>query len=134
LQVECDLGWNIDGVVAALVGGDADAGRAGPRDAAANRHVSASSDRGRRLRRTQSDGWLAGLGASMRQWLENAKRETGLARVYRASGAHPTFAELLESRTIMGNDLGGGSRCGSRWRSAIRSVAPSSVIARCWRR
>lgn len=104
LQVECELGWSIDDVVSALAGGEPDpvASGAGARDAATSttRYVAAWCDLGQRLRCTQSDSWLARLGETMRQWLENAKRETALARAYRASGEYPTFAEMLDCRTI----------------------------------
>ncbi|MDC0673452.1 terpene synthase family protein [Nannocystis radixulma] len=91
MLVEEDLGWDVDEVVQALTSG-----------AARNddsRYVAAWADIGRRLRRSRSASWLERLGVTMRQWMENAKVETGLARAFKR-GSCPEFCTAFDCRTV----------------------------------
>ncbi len=90
-QVEEDFGWTVDSVVAALTG---------PTASPPSRYVAAWADLGARLRATQSERWLVRLGATMRQWLDNARAETAMAKAYRDRGACPEVAALFDCRTI----------------------------------
>jgi hypothetical protein len=92
MQVEEDLGWSVDQVVAALVGH--------PALASPGRYVAAWADLGARLRRTQSAPWIVHLEAAMRQWLDNAKAETSMAKSYRNHAQMPDFDALFECRTV----------------------------------
>jgi len=92
VQVEEEQGWDIDEVIAALTSPEP------PR--CASRYIAAWSDIGRRLQRSQSDAWLENLGATMRQWLENAKVETGMAKAYRRKGVCPELSTLFDVRTV----------------------------------
>lgn len=91
MQVEEEQDWDIEAVVGALTS-------AGP-ETHSCRYVAAWADLGRRLQRTQSAAWLEQLGDTMRQWLVNAKLETGLAKELK-SGRPPSFSTLFECRTI----------------------------------
>ncbi|HSR99956.1 MAG TPA: terpene synthase family protein [Kofleriaceae bacterium] len=90
-QVEEEFGWTVDSVVAALTG---------PTANPPSRYVAAWADLGARLRATQSERWLARLGATMRQWLDNARTETAMAKAYRDLDACPEVAALFDCRTI----------------------------------
>ena len=91
VQVEEDQGWDVEEVVRALTR---------PAEvASSSRYVAAWADIGRRLCATQSASWLANLGTTMRQWLANAKIETGMAKAYQR-GAVPEFTTLFDCRTI----------------------------------
>ena len=89
MQVEEHQDWDIEEVVSALDGG--------PRSS--SRYIAAWSDIGRRLQTKRSRRWLRHLTCTMRQWLENAKLETGLARANQR-GVCPEFQRLFECRTI----------------------------------
>jgi hypothetical protein len=91
MQVEEEQGWDIEEVVRALTDPEP--------PVTASRYVAAWADIGRRLRLTQSDAWLARLATTMRQWLENAKVETGLAKAFKR-GQCPSIAEAFEIRTV----------------------------------
>ena len=92
VQVEEELGWSVDSIVAAL------AGHGCP--AESSRYVEAWADLGARLRQTQSEAWIVRLVDSMRQWLENARMETAMAKAWRGAGQCPEVDTLLECRTI----------------------------------
>jgi hypothetical protein len=92
VQVEEGLGFSTEDVVAALVESSP------PRSTSP--YVAAWFDIGERLRRTQSRRWLSRLGASMGEWLENAKVETAMAMAHRRYGGCPDFEVLFECRTI----------------------------------
>ncbi|HEY0134280.1 MAG TPA: hypothetical protein VGB85_09375 [Nannocystis sp.] len=89
MQVEEHQDWDIDEVVRAL---DGEAG-------SSSRYVAAWADIGRRLQAKRSRRWLRHLACTMRQWLENAKFETGLAKANQR-GVCPDFQVLFECRTI----------------------------------
>ena len=91
VEVEDHTGWNVGDVVAALVTGDA-------RDK--GRYVAAWADLGRRLGETRSAAFIARLAASMQEWLENAKRETGLALRLRDAAEWPELRGAFECRTV----------------------------------
>jgi hypothetical protein len=91
MQVEEEQGWDIEEVVRALTSRNA--------PSTTSRYVAAWSDLGRRFCLTQSDAWLEGLATTMRQWLENAKIETGMAKAYR-HGHCSDFATALDIRTV----------------------------------
>ncbi|HYQ43437.1 MAG TPA: hypothetical protein VER11_15760 [Polyangiaceae bacterium] len=93
LQVEDELGWNVDHVVQALHGERLSG-------SAQSRYLAAWTDLGTRLRGQRSPAWLARLSSSMRQWLENAKRETDWARAYRQQRLSVDIDELFSCRTI----------------------------------
>ncbi|WP_437939207.1 terpene synthase family protein [Sorangium sp. So ce341] len=90
-QVERQVTWDIDDVLAALLG---------RRRAPPSRYLDAWADLGRRLRRARSERWMRRIGASMRQWLENAKRETAMARALKRRGVLPDFEALFDCRTV----------------------------------
>lgn len=90
MQVEEQQDWDIEAVVQALTG---------PTPRSACRYVAAWADLGKRLQQTQSAAWLQLLAETMRQWLVNAKFETGLAKALK-QGRCPDFATLFECRTI----------------------------------
>jgi hypothetical protein len=92
MQVEEQVSWSVDAVVDALIGR--------PVQGSSNRYLAAWADLGARLRTTQSERWLSRLGSAMRQWLDNAKTETALARAYRERGMCPELEVLFECRTI----------------------------------
>ncbi|HEY3497987.1 MAG TPA: hypothetical protein VGK73_24980 [Polyangiaceae bacterium] len=92
VEVEDDESFGIEAVVAALAGDLA----AKP----ANRYVEAWADLGERLRRLGSSEWVARVAVTMREWLENAKIETAMARRFREEGRVPGFEELFECRTV----------------------------------
>ena len=92
VQVEEEFGWSTDSVVAAL------SGRGCP--AHSSRYVAAWADLGARLRQTQSEAWLLRLATSMRQWLENARVETAMAKAYKARNVCLDVDVLFECRTI----------------------------------
>ncbi|PCC70462.1 hypothetical protein SAMN02745121_06619 [Nannocystis exedens] len=91
MLVEEELGWDIGEVVRALTDDAA--------PATTSRYVAAWADIGRRLRRARSAEWLQRLGATMRQWMENAKLETGLARAFKR-GSCPEFVAAFDCRTV----------------------------------
>jgi hypothetical protein len=91
MQVEEESGWDVEEVVRALV-------EATP-PVTASRYVAAWADIGRRLRAERSDAWLERLGAAMRQWLVNAKVETGLAKAWKR-GQCPEFDTAFATRTV----------------------------------
>lgn len=91
LQVEDEVDWSSEQVLAAL---DGDA------PSSPSRYVTAWADLGQRLRARQSPGWLRRLTGAMRQWLENAKRETQWARAFREGTSRGSSDELLACRTI----------------------------------
>ena len=91
MLVEEELAWDIDEIVRALTD-DAP-------PTSDSRYVAAWADIGRRLRRTRSREWLRRLGVTMRQWMENAKVETCLARAFKR-GTCPEFAAAFECRTV----------------------------------
>ena len=91
-QVEEGDDFCIEAVLEALTG----AGQ--PRES--SRYLAAWNDIGLRLRRTQSEAWLGRLEATMRQWLENAKIETRLAKAFMNGDACPDFSALFDCRTI----------------------------------
>lgn len=91
MQVEEECGWDIEEVVRALVDPT-------PPDTR-SRYVAAWADIGRRLRAVRSAAWLERLGAAMRQWLENAKLETRLAKGWK-QGQCPDFGAAFEIRTV----------------------------------
>jgi len=92
VQVEEGHGFSTEDVVAALVDSSP------PRSKSC--YVAAWFDIGERLRRTQSRHWLFRLGASMREWLENARIETAMAKAHRSQGSCPEFDVQFECRTI----------------------------------
>jgi len=92
LQVESELAWDVSEFVAALEGRHALAG--------ASRYVLAWADLGVRLRRSQSEEWLAQLCSTMRQWLDNAKHETAIAQAWARGLAAPSYAEALACRNV----------------------------------
>lgn len=91
MQVEEELGWDIEEVVRALVDPEPPVSR--------SRYVAAWADIGRRLRETRSAAWLERLGTTMRQWLVNAKLETRLAKGFRR-GECPDFGTAFAIRTV----------------------------------
>lgn len=91
MQVEEEQAWDIEAVVRALT-------RAGS-STEGSRYLAAWSDIGGRLRRTQSAAWLDNLASTMRQWLYNAKVETGMARSFKR-GRCPDLATAFACRTI----------------------------------
>ena len=91
VEIEDHTAWSIDDVVAALTSGDA--GKHG-------RYIAAWADLGQRLRQRRGVAWLERLTASMRQWLENAKVETDLARRLRERGEWPELAAVFACRTV----------------------------------
>jgi hypothetical protein len=92
VQVEEEFGWSTDSVVSALAGHVL--------SEPSSRYVAAWADLGARLRRTQSEAWLVRLAASMRQWLENARRETSMAKAWQTEGVCPELDTLFDCRTI----------------------------------
>lgn len=92
VQVEQEEAWDIEEVVAALTGSQL--------PCSSCRYVAAWADLGQRLRRTQSEAWLQSLVTAMRQWLENAKLETRMAKAFKGAGALPSVARLFDCRTI----------------------------------
>src|SRR5690606_26736073 len=84
-------GWDDDEIALALT-----SGAAGTDD---SRYVAAWADIGRRLRRSRSASWLERLGVTMRQWMENAKVETGLARAFKRASC-PEFCTAFDCRTV----------------------------------
>lgn len=82
----------IDAVIEALIKG------VEPRES--SRYLAAWADIGRRLRRTQSDTWFARLEETMRDWLENAKIETRLAKAFQRGTACPEFSAMFDCRTM----------------------------------
>lgn len=93
LQVEDEVGWNESQVVRAL------SGEWKP-TVSESRYLAAWSDLGARMRDRRSPAWLGLLSSSMRQWLENAKRETEWARAFRERGVCPDLDDLFACRTI----------------------------------
>jgi len=91
-QVEDDVSWSIDDVVAALTAQLA--------HQPASRYVAAWSDLGHRLQRMASPAQRARLAQAMREWLHNAKLETALARAYRDEGSCPNLETLFACRTV----------------------------------
>lgn len=91
MQVEEEQGWDIEEVVRALVDPEP--------PVTASRYVAAWADIGRRLRAARSEAWLQRLGGAMRQWLVNAKRETGLAKAWKR-GEHLAFDTAFATRTV----------------------------------
>jgi hypothetical protein len=92
VQVEEELDWDLEAVLEALDGN--------ARPANASRYVLAWFDLGRRLRATQSQRWFTQLGTAMRQWLENAKRETAIAKRFLRDGVCPEFERWFDCRTV----------------------------------
>ncbi|MEO6723849.1 MAG: terpene synthase family protein [Blastocatellia bacterium] len=82
----------IEAVLEALIKG------AEPRES--SRYLAAWADVGRRLRRTQSEAWFTRLEYTMREWLENAKIETRLAKAFQSGNACPEFSAAFECRTV----------------------------------
>lgn len=91
MQVEEEMGWDIEEVVRALVDPEP--------SVTPSRYVLAWADIGRRLRVARSAAWLQRLGDAMRQWLENAKRETALAKAWRR-GERLDFTTAFAIRTV----------------------------------
>jgi 5-epi-alpha-selinene synthase len=92
MQVEEGQDWDLEEVVAALT-------EAAPLRSP-SRYVAAWFDIGRRLRATQSRRWLGHLATTMREWLTNARVETGLAKTYQRTGVCPEVTTLFDCRTI----------------------------------
>jgi hypothetical protein len=92
VQVEEEFGWSTEMVVAALSGGGC--------PAHASRYIAAWADLGARLRQTQSEAWLLRLATSMRQWLDNARVETAMAKAYQSQNICPHADALFDCRTI----------------------------------
>lgn len=93
MQVEEETGLPAAAVVDALTG-------EGRGTASENRYLSAWRDLGVQLRAARSASWRRRLGASMQQWIENARVETKLAKQRMLGGAHPGFDHLLACRTV----------------------------------
>jgi hypothetical protein len=91
IEIEEHTAWSIDDVACALTSGNA-GGR--------GRYIAAWADLGRRLRERRDPAWLERLTASMRDWLENAKLETGLARKLRERGEWPELDTVFACRTV----------------------------------
>lgn len=91
VQVEEHQRWDVDAVVRALTD------PAPP--PTASRYVAAWADLGRRLRQVRSPAWIDRLATAMRQWLHNAKRETGMAKAF-ARGRCPDLATAFAIRTV----------------------------------
>ncbi len=91
VEVEDNTSWSIDDVAAAFT--------AGP-SPSANSYVMAWNDVATRLRERASARWLSRLTDSMREWLENAQRETKLGIALRTDGVWPAFETLFEVRTV----------------------------------
>jgi hypothetical protein len=92
VQVEEEFGWSTESVVAALSGHGC--------PVHSSRYVAAWADLGARLRQTQSEAWLLRLATSMRQWLDNARVETAMAKAYRSENVCPDVDVLFDCRTI----------------------------------
>jgi hypothetical protein len=92
VQVEEDDGFSIEDVVDALSGA--------PARAPKNRYVDAWADLGARMRLLASNAWRQRLADAMREWLLNAKRETAMAREFRAQQVCPELDALFACRTV----------------------------------
>jgi hypothetical protein len=92
VEIEDDVTWSVDDVVAAL--------SASPSIKKTSRYVAAWADLGKRLQHMTSATWLSRLGRTMREWLTNAKIETRLGRAFRSEGKCPDVDTLFECRTI----------------------------------
>jgi hypothetical protein len=67
--IEDSSAWSLDDLVSSMVKPDL--------VDSSNGFLNAWKDLCERLRRTQSEGWMARLGASLRAWIENAQLESG---------------------------------------------------------
>jgi hypothetical protein len=101
MQVESELAWSVDDFVAALQGtARAEAEGVNRGVDPSSRYLLAWANLGARLRRTQSQRWTSELCATMREWLDNAKRETTIAQAWREGCVVPTYADALSCRNV----------------------------------
>jgi hypothetical protein len=91
VEVEDHADWNLDDVVTALTTGTS---------RSSSRYVAAWADLGRRLGARRDRAWLERLALSMREWLENAKVETRLAKRLREQDVWPELGTAFDCRTV----------------------------------
>lgn len=91
VEVEDHTRWSVDDVVAALITGESKL---------PSPYLGAWADLGRRLAVQRSRDWRSRLTESMRDWLENAQRETGIASALRDAAAPPPLEALFDCRAV----------------------------------